>query len=162
MATGGVYASVYGGDIYKQTGGAGNFVALGQIKRTWRGTAVAPNGDVYACVFGGDIYKQAGGIGDFVELSQTKRNWVGMAASPNGDVYASVTGGDIYKQTGGTGDFVALNQTTRNWRGLAASPSTTGVTITSTPDGSTYNWATKEEGFNYNDASGYSYSITTR
>jgi hypothetical protein len=41
-------------------------------------------------------------------------------------------------------------------------PSATGVTITSTPDGSTYNWATKESGFNYNDASGYSYSITTR
>ena len=29
-------------------------------------------------------------------------------------------------------------------------PSTTGVTITSTADGTTYNWATKEEGFNYN------------
>ena len=41
-------------------------------------------------------------------------------------------------------------------------PSATGVTITSTPDGSTYNWATKESGFNYNDAKGYSYSITTR
>ncbi|MGB3999892.1 MAG: hypothetical protein WBM23_08355 [Desulfomonilia bacterium] len=38
----------------------------------------------------------------------------------------------------------------------------TGVTITSTPDGSTFNWATKEDGFNYNDKSGYSYSITTR
>ena len=38
-------------------------------------------------------------------------------------------------------------------------PSTTGVTITSTADGSTYNWATKEEGFNYNDASGYTYQL---
>ena len=41
-------------------------------------------------------------------------------------------------------------------------PSATGVTITSTVDGTTYNWATKEEGFNYNDASGYTYAITTR
>ena len=41
-------------------------------------------------------------------------------------------------------------------------PSTTGVTITSTPDGSTFNWATKEDGFKYNNKSGYSYSITTR
>jgi hypothetical protein len=41
-------------------------------------------------------------------------------------------------------------------------PSATGVTITSTPDGSTFNWATKEDGFNCNDESGYSYSITTR
>ena len=39
------------------------------------------------------------------------------------------------------------------------SPSTTGVTITSTADGSTFNWATKEEGFNYNDASGYTYQL---
>ena len=38
-------------------------------------------------------------------------------------------------------------------------PSTTGVTITSTADGSTFNWATKEAGFNYNDDSGYSYEI---
>lgn len=34
-------------------------------------------------------------------------------------------------------------------------PSATGVTITSTPNGSTYNWASVESGFNYNDASGY-------
>ena len=38
-------------------------------------------------------------------------------------------------------------------------PSTTGVTVTSTADGTTYNWASKEEGFNYNDASGYTYEI---
>jgi hypothetical protein len=38
-------------------------------------------------------------------------------------------------------------------------PSTTGVTITSTPDGSTYNWASKDSGFNYNDANGYTYEI---
>ena len=41
-------------------------------------------------------------------------------------------------------------------------PSTTGVIITSTPDGTTYNWASKESGFDYNDASGYTYAITTR
>jgi hypothetical protein len=38
-------------------------------------------------------------------------------------------------------------------------PSTTGVTITSTPNGSTYNWASIEAGFNYNDASGYTWKI---
>ena len=38
-------------------------------------------------------------------------------------------------------------------------PSTTGVTITSTADGTTYNWASKEAGFNYNDASGYTYKL---
>lgn len=39
-------------------------------------------------------------------------------------------------------------------------PSATGVTITSTPGGTTYNWASIESGFNYNDASGYTYAIS--
>jgi len=41
-------------------------------------------------------------------------------------------------------------------------PSATGVTITSTPGGTTYNWASIESGFNYNDASGYTYTIVPR
>lgn len=39
------------------------------------------------------------------------------------------------------------------------SPSPTGVTIVSTRGGTTYNWASIEAGFNYNDASGYTYEI---
>lgn len=38
-------------------------------------------------------------------------------------------------------------------------PSATGVTITSTSNGSTYNWTSQEAGFNYNDAKGYSFEI---
>jgi hypothetical protein len=38
-------------------------------------------------------------------------------------------------------------------------PSATGVTITSTPGGTTYNWASIEAGFNFNDASGYTYML---
>lgn len=38
-------------------------------------------------------------------------------------------------------------------------PSATGVTIVSTPGGSIYNWGSIESGFNYNDASGYTYEI---
>ena len=59
---GDVYASVYYGDIYKRTGGIGNFNPLGQTHRYWWGMAAAPNGDVYATSFGGDIYKQSPGI----------------------------------------------------------------------------------------------------
>jgi len=40
-------------------------------------------------------------------------------------------------------------------------PSSTGVTITSTRGGTTYNWESIESGFNYNDASGYSYYLMT-
>ena len=39
-------------------------------------------------------------------------------------------------------------------------PSSTGATITSTRGGTTYNWASIESGFNYNDAGGYTYTIT--
>lgn len=38
-------------------------------------------------------------------------------------------------------------------------PSATGVTITSSQDGSTYNWASIESGFNYVDPTGYTYTI---
>ncbi|MFZ2153653.1 MAG: choice-of-anchor Q domain-containing protein [Candidatus Moraniibacteriota bacterium] len=38
-------------------------------------------------------------------------------------------------------------------------PSATGVTITSTPGGSTYEWTSEENGFNRNDGSNYTYSI---
>ena len=104
----------------------------------------------------GGVYV-SGGV-DPVEIG--RRIAVSQGAGETyGGVYASVSNGDIYKQAGGTGDFVALSQETRDWRGLAASPSTTGVTITSTPAGTTYNWASKEEGFNYNDANGYTYQL---
>ena len=51
-----VYCSAYGGDIYKQTGGTGNFLPLDQTARVWRGMTTLGS-DVYCCVFGGDIYK---------------------------------------------------------------------------------------------------------
>jgi len=41
-------------------------------------------------------------------------------------------------------------------------PSSTGCTITSTKNGTTYNWEYKDASFNYNDASGYTYTIYDR
>jgi uncharacterized Zn-binding protein involved in type VI secretion len=95
---GNVYACVLGGDIYMQTGGSGDFVALGQTARDWVGMCAAPNGNVYACVWNGDIYMQTGGSGTFVALGQTALQWFGMAAAPNGNVYACVQNGAIYMQ----------------------------------------------------------------
>ena len=39
-------------------------------------------------------------------------------------------------------------------------PSTSGVTITSTADSTTYNWATQAGGFDYHDENGYTYTVT--
>ena len=50
-----VYAVVSGGDIYMQTNGTGNFVALGQTSRSWISMTTLGN-NVYAGVNGGDIY----------------------------------------------------------------------------------------------------------
>lgn len=108
---GNIYTCLISGDIYMQTGGEGNFNALGQTSRVWSGMAAAPNGDIYCAVNAigaGDIYKQTGGTGNFVALSQTGREWYRMGAMPNGDIWASdATGNDTYKQTGGAGNFVA-------------------------------------------------------
>ena len=116
-----VYAAVAGGDIYKQTAGNGNFVALGQTTRTWYALAIdSSNHDVYASVPGTDIYKQTGGVGSFVALGAGALAWADVAVdSVNHDVYAVVSGGDIYKQTAGTGSFVALNQVIRSWVGVS-------------------------------------------
>jgi hypothetical protein len=38
-------------------------------------------------------------------------------------------------------------------------PSATGVTITTTKGGTTYNWFFKDSSFNYNDSSGYTYKL---
>ena len=111
-----VYACVYGGDIYKQTNGTGDFNALRQASRNWS-VMTTLGSDVYAGVYAGDIYKQTNGTGDFIELGQAPRGWTGMTTRGD-DVYACVFNGDIYKQTNGTGAFVALGQAPRDWRSM--------------------------------------------
>jgi len=120
-ANGDVYAvaEYTGRNIYKQAGGSGNFVSLGQADVAWRHICVAPNGDIYATAYG-DIYKQTGGSGNFVALGQSQTPyWEGITAAPNGDIYCAAVGVDIYKQTGGAGNFVALSQGSYGWGGMA-------------------------------------------
>ena len=78
-----------------QTAGVGNFIALGQTNRVWRGMAAAPNGNVYASTFGGDIYMQTGGVGNFIALGQASKQWEPMTAAPNGNVYDCIYINDI-------------------------------------------------------------------
>ncbi|QQS59861.1 hypothetical protein IPN35_03260 [Candidatus Peregrinibacteria bacterium] len=122
-SSGNIYAVVWGGDIYKQTGGTGDFLPLGQTSRNWYGITTDSSGNIYAVVWGGDIYKQTGGTGDFLPLGQTSRNWYGITTDSSGNIYAANYSGDIYKQTGGTGDFLPLGQTSRLWTGMTTTPS---------------------------------------
>lgn len=122
-SNGNIYASVKGGDIYMQTGGTGNFVALGQTARNYGMMASAPNGNIYCAASpSGNIYMQTNGTGSFVSLGLAALEWQAVAVSPNGNVYAAVRNGDIYMQTNGAGAFVALNQTPRMWQGMTSSP----------------------------------------
>jgi len=115
-----IYVAVYGGDIYKQTEGVGDFIAMGQISRNWYGMCADAAGNVYAAVYQNDIYKQTGGVGNFIGMGQNSRNWSDMCVDAAGNVYAAEYGGDIYKQTGGVGNFIAMGQTSRNWYGMCA------------------------------------------
>jgi hypothetical protein len=117
---GNIYA-IGGSDIYRQTGGLGDFIALaGAGTHTWINITSDGN-DVYVTEFFGDIYKQTAGAGNFIALGQATRAWWGIAAKA-GTVYATVTGGDIYKSTGG-GSFTALGQASLTWHGIAIHPS---------------------------------------
>ena len=138
IPNGDVYAAVFGGDIYKQTGGAGNFVATGQTSRQWTAMCSAPNGDIYAAAYvtsGGfisniDVYKKLSGGTTFTALGQSSilpDKIEGLTADLNGDIYATISGsyfnpGTIYKLTTGTANFVSAGQTARFYGGLATSP----------------------------------------
>jgi hypothetical protein len=124
------------GDIWKQTGGVGAFVALGQANLRWYVMGAVPNGDIYAGVYTGDIYKQTGGVGAFVATGQVSNYWFGMTGDALGNVYACVNSGDIYIKTPSSSIFVALSQTLRTWRGMCADPN--GDIYCSDYGGSTY------------------------
>ena len=120
--SGDVYCCVYGGNIYMQTAGAGNFISLSQTVRNWR--SMAYNGSDVYCAVGGSsgaryIFKQTAGAGDFNALGGTSRDWRCGVGTPGGDIYFPVSNGDIYKRTGGIGAFVALSQTPRLWQAMA-------------------------------------------
>ena len=138
IPNGDVYAAVFGGDIYKQTGGTGNFVATSQTSRQWTAMCSAPNGDIYAAAYetsGGfisniDVYKKLSGYTTFTALGQSSilpDKIEGLTADLNGDIYATLSGsyfnpGTIYKLTTGTANFVSAGQTARYYGGLATGP----------------------------------------
>jgi hypothetical protein len=59
-----VYIGVTNGDIYKQTNGTGNFIALSQTSRQW-GPMTSANGNVYA-----DWYRNFTGYRDNSKIYQ--------------------------------------------------------------------------------------------
>lgn len=135
-ANGNVYICTSGtGDIYKQSGGIGEFVAQNATgsRKNWSGISVnSANGDVYACINSGDIYKQSSGSGNWVAQNATGaiKGWWGVTVNYiTRDVYACEQAGDIYKQTAGSGNFVAQDATgaTQLWSGISVNSITNDV-----------------------------------
>ena len=101
------------------------------------------NGTIYH-PYSGQGIEQAGTSGTGVKTRY--RTW----PSTNCYIYGDGSGGGFI----GTLTDISLKQ--------VLTPSSTGVTITSTKNGTTYNWESQETGFNYNDASGYTYEVFDR
>ena len=95
----------------------------------------------------------SGGMGGLILASTASTDWTygeayGTSTTTNAQGNAFLVGA-----VGVQGRYDDMSQK------QVLTPAVTGVTITSTADGSTFNWASKEAGFNYNDASGYTYTI---
>ena len=112
-----VYVCVNNGDIYKQTGGTGSFVALNQTFRYWQGLTIDYlTHDVYASVGGfanegADLYKQTAGSGNFVAMDLgTKLDWRDVAIDPiSKTLYILKPGDTVYKKEIGDSNWVKTN-----------------------------------------------------
>jgi hypothetical protein len=128
------------GDIYKQTGGTGSFVAMGFPSRDYR---IDANGnDVFVSSEGG-IYKIISGTTTLTSLAQTSKAYKGIAVDNIGDYYAIVRDGDLYKSSGG-GNLVATGQTSKKYNSLSISKQ--GVLISTIFSGDVYTLATNALG----------------
>lgn len=63
--TGDVYAGVYDGGIYKQTGGSGSFNLWNSTSKYWTGLAFDSLGNMYASAYGGGLYYNAVTTGSY-------------------------------------------------------------------------------------------------
>jgi hypothetical protein len=118
-----IYVSVANGDIYKQTGGVGSFVGLGQTARNYRHMGTF-NNNVYVAARTPDnqVYVQVNGVGNFNTLGLGSGDYFGICGhtGANPGIYVTVIGGDILKQNNGVGAFNGLSQTSRSWTGIAS------------------------------------------
>jgi hypothetical protein len=98
-------------------------------------------------------YRAANGLGTILSLPVN-------TISGNNSYYGTITTATTGILQFSTGTGVATEYTIS---GLAVqkvlTPSATGVTITTTPNGSIYGWTSETSGFNRNDSSGYTYAI---
>jgi parallel beta-helix repeat protein len=151
-------ASVAGG----QSGNALQLTQVGGFGYAYQ-TFSTTNGGLYR----GSIYMKFG-----TETSQM--GWAFFTPGPGSAVRvqnaapSTFTNYPLYFSAAGTSYLQAYTSNTDTKTALfdtatvkqVLTPSTTGATITSTANGSTFSWASEDVGFNRNDSSGYTYTVT--
>jgi len=84
------------------------------------------------------------------------RQFIAIASTFNSHIYAA-DAGDNYT-TAANGDIFYIRNVIISW---VTEPAATGVHIISTEGGTTRNWTSIDGSFNYNDASGYTYTVNS-
>lgn len=135
LSPSGFYTGGSSGSLYKYTG----------YTKNGTGTAVFSSTSQYD----GSTYESIGAVDFNVSTSWT--SFTLYSTSKVGTQWLSFSNLVVGDGLTGLVDTVSAKQITAS--------STTGVTITSTAGGTTYNWASEESGFNRNDSSGYTYLI---
>ncbi len=120
-SNGDIFACVYNGDLYKRTGGTGDFTSIG-LSDYWYD--ITQFDDQLFAVDGDSIYQIDPVSLVKTNLNQTVRQYVKIHATKNGDIYVLVAGTqDIYRRAFGTSTFVALGQTNRAWTAISSDTS---------------------------------------
>jgi hypothetical protein len=109
----------------------------------------------YAKTSGGNVYSAPALNDHLTDIGVTVTKSISGEAIEYTVVTTTVSDGTWKWSTGSAVEFAISNLAIKQ----VLTPSATGVTIVSTPGGTTYNWASIESGFNYNDSSGYTYAV---
>ncbi|MFA5961219.1 MAG: DUF2341 domain-containing protein [Parcubacteria group bacterium] len=120
----------------------------------------ATTGALYSATFDARTASGENCYFQFIDSDWDSSGWYQFAGGGNWTTYnAYLTNTGTYVRTANgwicTGTVYIDNLYIRQ----VLTPSTTGATITSTQNGSTFNWVSEETGFNRNDESNYTYTI---
>ncbi len=144
----------------ERTGGTGTYsVNVLALSTQGYGVTTVPTVKGRLYEFGGWI-KNIDSVSPYItrrghRLYSNSTNWTFVSIYFVGDVDSKDSQYEL-RVNGDTGKSARFDDVFERY---ITAPSATGVTIVSTRGGSTQSWASQESGFNYNDASGYTYTV---
>ena len=121
--SGNIWATDFGGKIYKCNSGSTTFNVTTSATANWYSICSDPSGNIWATVSGGDIYKCPSGSTTFTGVGGTSRAWYSICSDPSGNIWATDFGGKIYKCNSGSTTFNVTTSATANWSSIRSDPS---------------------------------------